>query len=209
VAARFELSGRFDLPGPGESRRLRALLTRPAPAAARGLLGQVLLRRRGRQVLAARIVETEAYLPAGDAAAHVFRGRTPRNAPLYGPPGNIYIYLVYGRHHCLNLAVDQEGVPGCVLIRAAELRVPGGALPDSAGRGPGRLCRTLRLDTRQSGTNVFVLGAGLTLREGRPPRGIGVATRIGIRYSGERYLRFFDSRSPAVSRRPARPLTLV
>jgi DNA-3-methyladenine glycosylase len=157
----------------------------------------------GRRVLRARIVETEAYLPAGDPGAHVFRGRTPRVGPLYGPPGNVYVYFVYGMHHCLNLAVDREGVPGCVLIRAAELLAEnGGREEDAVGacRGPGRLCRTLGLTTADSGHNLFAPGTRLALREGRSrPRRIGTSTRIGLRAGSEHVLRFFDASSPAVS----------
>jgi DNA-3-methyladenine glycosylase len=165
----------------------------------------VLVRRHGRRTLRARIVETEAYLPAGDPGAHVFRGWTPRVAPLYGPPGSIYVYLVYGMHHCLNLAVDQEGRPGCVLIRAAEF-LYGDGRPEDEGapvacRGPGRLCRTLALSVRESGQNLFAPGARLTLREGERPRLVGRSTRIGLPKGSERVLRFFDAESPAVSGR--------
>jgi DNA-3-methyladenine glycosylase len=186
----------FELPAGAERARLLERLLLPAPQAAPALLGQVLLRRRGRRVLAARIVETEAYLPAGDPAAHVFRGRTPRNAPLFGPPGSVYVYFVYGMHHCLNLAVDEEGTPGCVLIRAAELA--GGDDP-LAGRGPGRLCRALGLTARDSGGSLFAPGTRLTLREGAPPRRVGRSPRVGVKEAAERILRFFDADSPAVS----------
>jgi DNA-3-methyladenine glycosylase len=146
----------------------------------------------------ARIVETEAYLGEGDPAAHSFRGRTPRTAPLWGPPGTVYVYFVYGMHHCLNLAVDQEGLPGCVLIRAAEpMR---GGLDEFACRGPGRLCRALGLDAGHSGRDLFELGTVLTLRDGPPPRSIAVSPRIGIRHAKDRRLRFFDADSPVVSR---------
>ena len=97
----------FAPPGPAERLRILARLAKPAPEAALALLGHLLLRRRGRRVLAARIVEAEAYLPQGDPGAHVFRGRTPRTAPLFGPAGSIYVYLVYGMYHCLNLVVDE------------------------------------------------------------------------------------------------------
>jgi DNA-3-methyladenine glycosylase len=158
----------------------------------------VLLRRvRGRRI-AARIVEAEAYLGSADPAAHVFRGRTPRTAPLFGPPGTIYVYLVYGLHHCLNLAVDGPGRPGCVLVRAAE-PLPGSHLPKDAGRGPGRLCRALEIDTRLSGRHLFERGAPLTLLEGHAPRRVTVSPRVGIRHAAERRLRFYDPDSPAVS----------
>ena len=181
-----------------EERRLsRGLAQTPADAAP-WLLGKLLVRRRGRSVVTVRIVETEAYLGVADPAAHAFRGRTRRTEPLWGSPGTLYVYLVYGMHHCLNLAVDREGVPGCVLIRAAE--PIGGLLEAAACRGPGRLCRALDLDTRLSGRHVFDAGAALTLRDGPPPGRIGVSPRIGIRQAADRPLRFFDAESPAVSR---------
>jgi DNA-3-methyladenine glycosylase len=154
---------------------------------------------RGR-TLAARIVESEAYLGAADPAAHVYRGRTPRTEPLFGPPGTLYVYFVYGMHHCLNLAVDGPGVAGCVLVRAAE-PLPGSGLPKDACRGPAKLCRALSIDTRLSGRHLFERGAPLTLREGRPPRRVAVSPRIGIRHAATWPLRFYDPVSPAVSAR--------
>jgi DNA-3-methyladenine glycosylase len=186
------------VPFPRERARLRALLSRPAAEAARGLIGCVLVRRARGRTLTARIVEAEAYLGAADPAAHVYRGPTPRTAPLFGPPGTLYVYFVYGMHHCLNLAVDGPGVPGCVLIRAAE-PLPGSGLPKGACRGPGRLCRTLSIDTRLSGRHLFERGAPLTLREGFPARRVAVSRRVGLRHGVERRLRFYDPDSPAVS----------
>jgi DNA-3-methyladenine glycosylase len=194
----------FALPEPAERERLLGLLAQPSPRAARALLGHVLLRRRGRAVTAARIVETEAYLPEGDPAAHCFRGPTPRNAPLYGPAGTVYVYFVYGMHHCLNLAADQAGVPGCVLVRAVEIHRPDGSLDVENGRGPGRLCRALGLTTSDSGRHLFGPGSGLTLREGRPSRRVAVTPRIGIRHAADRLLRFVDAASGAVSKPPSR-----
>ena len=112
-----------DAPGPRERARLRILLSSSTTEAARGLIGQVLVRRGRGTPRAARIVETEAYLGATDPAAHVFRGRTLRTEPLWGEPGTLYVYFIYGMHHCLNLAVDGPGIAGCVLIRAAERRL--------------------------------------------------------------------------------------
>jgi DNA-3-methyladenine glycosylase len=186
----------FAPPGRAERGRILARLAKPAHEAAPALLGHLLLRRIGRRVLHARIVEAEAYLPKGDPGAHVFRGRTPRTAPLFGPPGNIYVYVIYGMYHCLNLAVDDEGVPGCVLVRAAELLESDDA---NACRGPGRLCRTLDLTARDSGANLFAPGARLVLREGRRPRQVATSRRIGVNEGAEHVLRFFDADSAAVS----------
>jgi DNA-3-methyladenine glycosylase len=174
---------------------LREGLAQPPERAARFLLGQILVRR-GRHPRACRIVETEAYLGEGDPAAHSFRGQTPRTRPLWGPPGTVYVYFIYGMHHCLNVAVDREGAPGCVLIRAAE---PLGGVGDRVLSGPGRLCRALGLDRRDSGAHLFAPGSRLYLREGTPPRRIAVSTRVGIRQAAERPLRFYDSDSSAVS----------
>ncbi len=101
-------------------------------------------------------------------------------------------------HHCLNLAVDGPGVPGCVLIRAAE-PLPGSGLPADACRGPAELCRALSIDARLSGRHLFERCAPLTLREGRPPRRVAVSRRVGIRHAAARQLRFYDPDSPAVS----------
>ena len=190
---------RDDRPPPAERRALLALLARLPQEAAPALLGQVLVRRDGRRVLRARIVETEAYLGRGDAAAHVFRGRTPRNAPLFGKPGTLYVYLVYGVHHCLNLACAPEGEPGCVLIRAAEPLAESG-LAARALSGPGRLCRALGLDASLSGRHLFEPGAPLTLRAGPPPARQAVSRRVGLRRAAGLPLRFYDPDSPAVSR---------
>jgi DNA-3-methyladenine glycosylase len=181
-----------------ERRRLRRGLAQPPEKAARFLLGQILVRG-GRRPLASRIVETEAYLGEGDPAAHSFRGPTPRTRPLWGPPGTVYVYFVYGMHHCLNVAVDREGAPGCVLIRAAE---PLRGAPDRSQSGPGRLCRALGLDVRDSGSDLFAQRSRIHLREGTPPRRISVSTRVGIRRAADRPLRFYDPASGAIS--PAR-----
>src|SRR5579863_4742902 len=86
----------------------------------RELLGKVLVRREAGKLLAARIVEVEAYLGENDPAAHSFAGRTARNAVLFGPPGYAYVYFIYGNHYCLNVSCLSDGVAGGVLFRAAE-----------------------------------------------------------------------------------------
>ena len=190
---------RFELPRSAERKRLLRVLSLPPDQAAPKLLGCVLLRGVGQRVFAARLVEVEAYLGTGDAAAHVFRGRTPRTAPLFAAPGTLYVYLVYGLHHCLNLATDRDGSPGCVLVRAAE-PLPGSNLASRDLSGPGRLCRSLAIDVKLTGRHLFESDAVLTLREGPAPNRIGVSRRVGIRQAAERRLRFFDVDSPAVTR---------
>lgn len=181
-----------------ERERILALLGRRPPAAARALLGHVLVRRQGRRLLAARVVETEAYLGVSDPFAHASHGRTRRTEPLWGPPGTVYVYLIYGMYHCLNLAVQEAGTPGCVLIRAAE-PLPGAGLHDQACRGPGRLCRALGLTVRDSGSGLFAPESRLWLREGPRPRRVGSSARVGFHDTARVRLRFFDAESRAVS----------
>ena len=98
----------------------RAFYDRDPRNVSRDLLGKVLVRREGKKIRAARIVEIEAYLGKGDPAAHAASGRTTRNAVLFGPPGHAYVYFIYGNHYCLNISCLPDGVPGCVLVRALE-----------------------------------------------------------------------------------------
>src|SRR5271157_5845464 len=87
---------------------------------ARALLGKLLIRKTPRGILAGRIVETEAYLGQGDAAAHSAAGKTARNAVLFGPPGRAYVYFIYGNHYCLNVSCMPEGLGEGVLLRSME-----------------------------------------------------------------------------------------
>ena len=109
----------------------RAFFNRDPRAVARELLGKLVIRREGRKQLAGRIVEVEAYLGAGDLAAHAAAGHTARNAVLWGPPGHAYIYFIYGVHYCLNISCLPAGEAGCILIRALE---PVSGIADMAER---------------------------------------------------------------------------
>ncbi len=97
-----------------------AFYNRDPRKVARALLGKVLVRKTPRGPLAGRIVETEAYLGQGDAAAHTAAGKTARNAVLFGPPGFAYVYFIYGNYFCLNVSCLPDGDPGGVLFRALE-----------------------------------------------------------------------------------------
>ena len=98
----------------------RAFYDRDPRRVSRELLGKVLVRRERGRLLAARIVEVEAYLGKDDPAAHSFAGRTLRNAVLFGPPGYAYVYFIYGNHYCLNVSCLPDGVAGGILFRAVE-----------------------------------------------------------------------------------------
>jgi DNA-3-methyladenine glycosylase len=87
---------------------------------ARSLLGKLLVRKTPQDTLIGRIVETEAYLGEGDAAAHAVSGKTARNFVLFGPPGYAYVYFIYGSYFCLNVSCLPDGIPGGVLFRALE-----------------------------------------------------------------------------------------
>ena len=97
-----------------------AFFDRDPRRVARALLGKLVVRKLPRGMLSGRIVETEAYLGSGDAAAHSAAGKTARNSVLFGPPGFAYVYFIYGNHYCLNVSCLPDGEAGGVLFRALE-----------------------------------------------------------------------------------------
>ena len=99
----------------------RAELAEDVLRAAVRLLGCTLEADTPEGTVAVRLVEVEAYRGADDPASHSFRGRTPRNAVMFGPPGHLYVYFVYGMHFCANVTCLPEGDAGAVLLRAGEV----------------------------------------------------------------------------------------
>ncbi len=174
----------------------REFFAQPTPQVARELLGRVLVRRLpdGTE-LRARIVETEAYRGAEDTASHASRGMTKRNAVMFGPPGYAYVYLIYGRYHCLNVVTEPEGVAGAVLIRAAEPLTGLDRMrtlrpvrrPVDLTNGPGKLCQALAVDRSLNGTDC-VAGHVLWIEAGSPVDDSAVERlpRVGIDYADER-----------------------
>lgn len=157
---------------------------------ARALLGQRLVRVLNGERLAGRIVETEAYRGEADAASHAARGRTARNAVMYGPPGHAYVYFTYGMHFCLNAVTGPEGVASAVLLRALEplegiaiMRAHrGGRQGRELTGGPARLCQALAIDRRFNGADL-VTGTELFIEADAPVAAERVVTgpRIGVR----------------------------
>ena len=181
----------------------RAFYERPTEVVARALLGKILVRRHADgRVLRARIVEVEAYLGVLDRASHARNGPTPRSAIMFGPPGRLYVYLIYGMHHCMNFVCETEGTAGAVLIRAAALI--GGEAQPRALAGPGKLCAHLAIALPHKGMDLTAADSELVVvDDGAPPPRIAAARRIGVEYAGawaRRRLRFYVRGDPAVSR---------
>ncbi|MBN1472940.1 MAG: DNA-3-methyladenine glycosylase [Syntrophaceae bacterium] len=190
---------RFDPVSSGLTEFSRDFFRRDTVCVARDIIGAWFARRYRGQWYGARIVETEAYLGAADAAAHSWRGRrTPRVEPMYRDGGYLYVFLVYGIHSCANIVTRPAGIAEAVLLRAAEG-------PDSDKRllsGPGKLCAALGVTTAASGIDLLSRGE-IRLFHGPPRnRAIGTSKRIGVDYAGDAAkwpLRFFDIDSACVS----------
>jgi len=186
---------------------------------ARALLGKLLIRKTPHGILAGRVVETEAYLGVGDAAAHAVAGKTARNFVLFGPPGRAYVYFIYGNHYCLNVSCLPDGVPGCVLFRALEpvagieemakargIEVRRGSDLRSSdlkkiSSGPGRMSEAFGI-TRERDNGKSLVSARSDLRiadDGYRVRRVTVTPRIGIAKSAEQPLRYFIAGNPFVS----------
>jgi len=195
----------------------RAFFDRDPITVGRELLGKLLIRREGRQLLAGRIVENEAYLGADDPAAHAYSGPTPRNAVLFGPPGHAYVYFIYGNHYCLNVSCMPEGVGEGVLLRAMEpvfglevmalvrdLDLP--LIPRIAqlrmiSSGPGRMSEALGITRlRDNDKDLTTRHSDLWFADDRyRPERIAATPRIGIKKAVEQPLRFLIAGNSYVS----------
>ncbi|AFY83352.1 DNA-3-methyladenine glycosylase [Oscillatoria acuminata] len=188
-------------------------LARPSTEVAPALIGCTLVRQLpDGERLRGTIVETEAYEP-GDPASHAYRRRTPRNQAMFGPPGTIYVYLIYGMYHCLNIVCDRPGVASAVLIRALQLEFmpPGLQKPEKLSRiaaGPGKLCRTLQID--RSLNDRPLQPQGPLWLEHRTPEfqqqldqgtlSLVQTNRIGISLGTDLLWRWYLANNPAVSK---------
>jgi DNA-3-methyladenine glycosylase len=189
----------------------RAWFDRPALEVAPDLLGRRIAHHAAEGVVAGRIVETEAYAGPEDLAAHSSHGRTARTQTLFGAPGHLYVYLVYGIHHCINVVCGPGTKPEAVLIRAVALdeglalardrrgsRVPAERL----AAGPGNVAQALGIDRSLDG--VDLLSGPVTITDGIPPTRISRRPRVGVAYAAAWAAlpyRFLVTDDPHVSRR--------
>lgn len=180
---------------------------------ARALLGCVLWRRIGSELLAARIVETEAYLGANDLASHARRGlRSARNESMYLAGGHAYVYFTYGMHWCMNVVTQEADTAEAVLLRAAEPlhgvesireRRPKAKRDHELMNGPGKLCAALGIDKALDGITLnsdvlFLTGRDVAVSDGD----IAVSPRVGVDNAGDAAhwpLRFYLRASRHVS----------
>ncbi len=182
---------------------------RPTLMVAEELLGKVLVHRSAMGVAAGMIVETEAYIGEGDPACHAASGPTPRNAPLYGPPGLAYVYLNYGLHYLVNAVTEAQGRPAAVLIRALEpldgitlmswRRSGGRAVPHAElCRGPGNLTKALGITLAENRADLT--SSRLCIEDrGLSRGGVSWGPRIGIRVAADRPWRCWISHHASVS----------
>jgi len=176
---------------------------------ARELLGKIVVRRSRDGLCAGRIVETEAYLACKDSASHSFRGRTRKNATMFGSPGLAYVYPIHSRY-CLNAVTEARGRASAVLIRSLEPLAGIEIMQQGRGtdrlldlcRGPARLCEAFAVDRSLDGWNL-TRGTRLWIANDDPVPSreirITISARIGVTSAQDAPLRFFIDGSPFVS----------
>lgn len=185
---------------------------------ARDLLGREIVRKAGKTLMRARIVETEAYLEKNDPAAHCSRGPTPRAKVMFGAPGVIYVYFIYGNYFMLNFVTETAGTAGAVLIRAVEPlegvsmmacnrkiereqleRMTPKQLRELTN-GPAKLVLAMGINGSLNGRPLGL--PELAVAEGRPVQDGAIVTtaRVGISVAKELPLRFYERGNPFVSK---------
>ncbi len=187
----------------------REFYDRDPAAVATALLGKILVRRCNRATVSGRIVETEAYLAESDAACHAARGRTRKNASMFGPPGRAYVYPIHARY-CFNVVTEPAGVASAVLVRAVE---PLAGIPLMQQRrmrdrltelasGPAKLCQALDIDCGLDGWDM-TLGRSFWIEADgdtdQNPFETGRSARIGVTSAHDLALRFYVKGSEFVS----------
>jgi DNA-3-methyladenine glycosylase len=178
----------------------RKFYDRDTIAVARDLIGKNLVHISGGVERIGRIVEVEAYLGSHDFASHSARGLTRRTSIMFGPPGHAYVYMIYGKHYCMNAVTEAEGRASAVLLRALE---PVKNL-DGRTNGPGLLCKAMHIDRHLNGCDLTTGQFHIAAEPPAAPLKIVRRPRIGVEYAGSwarKPLRFYLEGNPYVSRR--------
>jgi DNA-3-methyladenine glycosylase len=186
----------------------RAFYRRDPRLVARQLLNKVLVH--GER--SGRVVETEAYCGPIDPGSHAFRGRTNRNATMFGPPGGLYVYFTYGMHWCANAVCGEEDEGLAVLLRAVApltgldamraARGPAARRDRDLASGPAKLCQAFGFDGRFDGADLVTGDRGVTIVDDGmpPPRRPGNSRRIGLTDGAEHLWRWYVSGDTNLSR---------
>ncbi|MFB7374489.1 DNA-3-methyladenine glycosylase [Streptomyces sp. NPDC056222] len=190
----------------------RTFFDRPVLEVAPDLLGRTLVRNANAGRIELRLTEVEAYAGAIDPGSHAFRGRTARNAVMFGPPGHAYVYFTYGMWHCLNLVCGPEGHASGVLLRAGEILVGAeqartrrlsARYDRELAKGPARLATALDVALALNGTDTCAgPDSPLSLLTGTPPPADQVRSgpRTGVGGDGAPHpWRFWIDADPTVS----------
>lgn len=194
----------------------RHVLSGPVLDAGRELLGAVLEVDSPQGTVAVALSEVEAYAGLADPASHAFRGRTARNAVMFGPAGFLYVYFVYGMHWCCNVVCGPGGEPSAVLLRAgrvvageelARARRPAARSTTELARGPARLASTLGLVGTDTGADLLDPASPIRLLAGTrvPDAAVRHGPRVGVAAAADVPWRIWTDGDPTVS--PYRPNT--
>jgi DNA-3-methyladenine glycosylase len=173
------------------------------------LLGCVLEHESPEGIVAVRLTEVEAYAGQADPASHAYRGRTARNAVMFGPAGHAYVYFTYGMHFCVNVVCMPPGTASAVLLRAGQVivgeelartRRPAAIADRDLARGPARLCQALGIDRRLDGADLCDEASPLRLLPSpASPMPWHSGPRVGVREAADVPWRFWLDGEPSVS----------
>lgn len=160
-----------------------SFFARDTRTVAKELIGCFLVRQQVNSTVREKIIETEAYHGPSDRASHAFKGITKRNTPMFGPPGTIYVYMIYGMYHCLNISTVRKDFPAAVLIRATE-----------NASGPGKVCQLFQINRSTTGKKIGKK-EGIWIENKDRKEKIYAAQRIGVDYAAEWVLKKWRYRS--------------
>lgn len=177
----------------------RSFYNRDTITVAKELLGKYIIHKSNNIKRIGKIVEVEAYLGEHDLAAHSSKGITKRTEVMFGPPGYVYVYLIYGMYYCMNIVTEGEGQGSAILLRAIE------PIQNIEGRtqGPGLLCKSLHINKQHNKHDLLSNDLYIAASIKSDPFTIAKSSRIGVSYAkhwAKRLLRFYIKGNAFVSK---------